>query len=380
MECTATPLPFKESKLTPLPDQLLAQAVQAIRETRLADAEQDIERLLTLEPNFRLAQLIRADLLLARTAPLQTLGAVDDRTARKERSNLDDLREEARARLKRYLQHPDPRLMPSAVLQIAPQHPYVLLADAQRSRLYVFENLDGEPRLLKDYYLSVGREGTDKRVEGDKKTPLGVYQITSRIPGRKLSDFYGPGAFPLNYPNALDQAQGRTGHGIWLHGVPANTFSRAPNSSDGCLVVSNDDWRELRRYVHIGNTPMIIAPQIDWLERSTWVARRLGLLTSLKGLASESRLRHSNLFIHSAQHLALAEIPQSRWSQSHRARSHTAAQRNHNRNSNQPTRPPTQILYLKQRDSNTTQWQVVQLDALQKHPLGIPGKLAKNEH
>ena len=34
--------------------------------------------------------------------------------------------------------------------------------------------------------------------------------ITSEIPGRKLPDLYGAGAFPISYPNEWDRMRGRT--------------------------------------------------------------------------------------------------------------------------------------------------------------------------
>ena len=293
--------------LTPLPDQLLAQALQAVREQRLTDAEADISRLLKLQPDFHLAQLIRGDILLARSRPIAQLGAVEAKAPSD--TKLDDLRDEARARLQRHLHHPDPRLLPAAILQISPAQPFVLLADAARSRLYLFENIAGEPRLLRDYYLSIGRMGTEKRREGDKKTPLGVYRITNHLPDQRLTDFYGAGAFPLNYPNAWDRAQGRTGHGIWLHGVPPDTYSRAPNSSDGCLVVTNPDLIELRRFIQVGQTPVIIAEQVEWMDRAAWTAQHKSLLATFQKKTRRTDLRQASLFLNPQERLATLDLP-----------------------------------------------------------------------
>lgn len=92
--------------------------------------------------------------------------------------------------------------------------------------------------------MTIGKNGTDKRVEGDKRTPMGVYQITEQLPRAGLADLYGDGAFPAaNYPNEWDRQQKRGGHGIWLHGVPSNTYSRPPRSSDGCVVAPIPDLK-----------------------------------------------------------------------------------------------------------------------------------------
>jgi len=57
---------------------------------------------------------------------------------------------------------------------------------------------------------------------------------------------------------------GRTGYGIWLHGVPSDTYARAPRASDGCVALANTDIAELAKRVQVGVTPVIITDQIEW--------------------------------------------------------------------------------------------------------------------
>ena len=116
-----------------------------------------------------------------------------------------------------------------------------------------------------DYYISVGKSGTEKSAEGDQRTPLGVYYITSNLDPKSLKDFYGSGALPLNYPNPYDASQGRTGSGIWLHGTPPTQFSRAPKASDGCVVLANPDLERIIRTVEVRSTPVVIAKQLHWV-------------------------------------------------------------------------------------------------------------------
>src|SRR5258708_25685727 len=94
------------------------------------------------------------------------------------------------------------------------------------------------PRFGADYYVSSGKNGGLKVREGDEKTPIGVYHVTESLPRQKLSDFYGSGAFPINYPNEWDRIQGRNGHGIWLHRTPPVTYSRPPRPINGCAVLA----------------------------------------------------------------------------------------------------------------------------------------------
>lgn len=277
-------------------DAMLAQVFKAIRDSRLDLALGEVDRLISQRPDFKLAHLIRGDLLLARTRPLPILGAAHV-ASRQSRQSLDDLREEARVRLLRYVDQPDPELLPKQILQLSDGQKYALLADASRARLYLFENVDGEPRLLRDFYMTIGRNGTDKRVEGDKKTPMGLYFISERINPKVLDSFYGAGAFPLNYPNEWDQMHKRGGHGIWLHGVPTDTYSRPPRSSDGCVVVTNPDLNELSRYVEVGVTPVLIADRTDWIAREAWQNLRQELLDQLGRWRSDWESRDTDRFL-----------------------------------------------------------------------------------
>ena len=145
-----------------------------------------------------------------------------------------------------------------------------MVVDTRRSRLYVYQNQSDRPRLVADYYISTGKNGSQKIREGDQKTPVGVYHVTASLPKQKLSDFYGNGAYPINYPNDWDRRQGRKGHGIWLHGTPSDTYSRPPRASDGCVVLANADLDAVGRFLQIGLTPVIISDAIDWVEIHDW--------------------------------------------------------------------------------------------------------------
>jgi murein L,D-transpeptidase YafK len=92
-----------------------------------------------------------------------------------------------------------------------------------------------------------------------------VYFIISNLDPKSLSDFYGTGALPINYPNVLDSKRGKTGRGIWLHGTPPNQFSRAPQATDGCVVLANPDLDRIIRTVEVRTTPVVISPRLEWV-------------------------------------------------------------------------------------------------------------------
>jgi murein L,D-transpeptidase YafK len=279
----------------PSPDALIGKTLQDIRASRLDDALREVDRVIAIRPDFKLAYLIKGDLLMARSRPLSGMGVASNKAS--DEQSLSDFRDEARVRLMRYIDQPDPNLLPRQILQLATDQRYALLADASRARLYLFENVDGEPRLLRDYYMTIGRNGTEKRVEGDKRTPVGVYQIVKQLPRAQLADLYGTGAFPLNYPNTWDQAQGHGGHGIWLHGVPSDTYSRPPRSSEGCVVVTNPDLNELSQWIQVGITPVVIADRADWVDRTTWERSRAQLQAELSQWQMHWQARDANRFL-----------------------------------------------------------------------------------
>ena len=220
-------------------------------------------------PNFQLAQLVYGDLLAARIRPVKTLGDVPEALAISAGSTLSELREESLRRMRALRERPPAGLIPSQILALAQRSGHAIAVDASRSRLYLFENTPAGLRLAADYYISVGKSGISKATEGDQRTPLGIYYITSNLDRKSLKDFYGSGALPINYPNILDSKRGQTGSGIWLHGTPPNQFSRAPQSTDGCVVLANPDLERIIRTVEVRTTPVIIASQLTWVEPQT---------------------------------------------------------------------------------------------------------------
>lgn len=241
-------------------EMLLAKSLHAISNNKLDLALNEVDSLLKVNPNFKLAQLVRGDLLLARTQALNDFGNAPNAS----RDRMDDLRDEARARLQRVQQQQPLSMTPKYLWQLDAQQRHVIVVDTSKSTLYLYENVNGEPKYVADFYVSVGKKGADKVSEGDQRTPLGVYFINSKLSKDKLTDFYGPVAFPLSYPNEWDKRQGHDGHGIWLHGTPSDTYSRPPRASSGCVVLTNDDLLKLGKQVEIGHTPVIITNQMDW--------------------------------------------------------------------------------------------------------------------
>ncbi len=257
------------------PEPMLADIFADIEQGNLDMAMKRVEVLVEAYPKFRLGHLIKGDLLLARAQGLTQFGQGGSQLAHE---RVADLRDEAFARLQGYKTKPPTNFVPRYLTQMADEQKYAIVVDAQKARLYLFQNDHGTPRFLSDYYVTHGKLGADKYREGDKKTPVGVYHITAELPRDKLADLYGSGAFPLNYPNEWDKRQGRGGSGIWLHGTMSETFSRPPKASDGCVVLPNKDIEAIAGKLQVGITPVIISEKIEWLSLDDWKSERSDLL------------------------------------------------------------------------------------------------------
>ncbi len=238
----------------------LVKSLQSINSNHLDLALNEVDSLLRDNPNFKLAQLVKGDLLMAHAGVINNFGSA----ANAPHDKIEDLRAEARVRLQRVLSQSDTRLKPRFLWQLDALQKYALVVDTSRSTLFVYENVAGEPRYVTDFYITIGKLGTEKFLSGDQRTPIGVYFIQAELPKKQLADVYGNGAYPLSYPNEWDRRNKRAGSGIWLHGTPSGTYSRPPRASNGCVVLANDDLNKLAPYLQVGITPVIIANQIDW--------------------------------------------------------------------------------------------------------------------
>ena len=295
------------------PEDRLSGVFEAIEANKLELALSRVEALIAEHPNFRLAHLVRGDLLLARARPLQTFGNVVKTVPQ---DKIDALREEALMRLRAQRERPSGDRLPRYVLQLHAEQKHVLVVDSRRSRLYVYANAEGRPKLIADYYVTLGKNGIDKARQGDQKTPVGVYHVTANLPRSKLTDFYGAGAFPINYPNEWDKRQARTGYGIWLHGVPADMYARPPRASDGCIVLANPDLESVARHVQVGLTPVIIADEIEWIDAAALEAERTALAAAVERWRADWQSRDTETYLaHYSERFSAGKQDLAAWTQ-----------------------------------------------------------------
>ena len=258
-------------------EKRLVEILAQIERREINEAFRAVTELTEEVPTFRAAQLLYADMLRMRTgvppmgeqlaisqaAPSRlNIGVADQSIAPPE--FFKGLHNELQRRRQASMDPPPPGMVPSNLQHLSPSVRHVIAVDTSKSRLYVFANGPKGLEVVSNFYVTVGRNGVNKRVEGDQRTPLGVYFVGRQIPGEKLPDLYGTGALTVNYPNDWDRLQGRTGSGIWLHGVPPDQFARVPQASDGCVVLSNPDISFLMASID-RRTPVLITEKLHWV-------------------------------------------------------------------------------------------------------------------
>jgi murein L,D-transpeptidase YafK len=250
-------------------ENVLIGALEDIREGSIDSAIKRIKVLVDTYPTYRLAQLMYADLLMAKSFPIREFGNFQSAPY----DQISALKEEARTRWQYHKQPPPIDKIPASIIKLSENQDFAIVVDMGTSRLYVYENERGFPKLIHDFYVTIGKQGTRKLIEGDQRTPVGVYFVTGSIDAKKLPDLYGIGAFPIDYPNIWDKRHGRTGYGIWLHGTPSYTLNRPPRESDGCVILSNGDLSIISPYLQ-EDTPVILTENIQWLEREEWLSKQ----------------------------------------------------------------------------------------------------------
>lgn len=176
----------------------------------------------------------------------------------------------------------DDNYLPSNILLMDAKYAHhVILVEKATHKLHLYENNGTVPKLVKTFSTATGKFKGDKSVNGDHKTPEGIYSIEEFLSKEELlrrhgeyAKIYGSGAFPMNYPNFIDIRAGKSGGGIWLHSTDDDNRISKGLDSRGCVVVQNADLKEISEYIELKHTPIIVVQDIFHLSRTTWERNR----------------------------------------------------------------------------------------------------------
>jgi len=184
--------------------------------------------------------------------------------------------------------------VPAWLVRLPEATPTVFVADTSASALYRFDRTASGVENVRQDYMSIGQAGIGKERAGDRRTPLGIYFVTEQLDTSRLHEKYGVTAFPLDYPNAWDRRLGRTGDGIWVHGVDSRGGVRPPLDTDGCIALANDRLQELEQDFEPNITPVLIGVELAWTEAQELAEIRNALEGAVADWAES--LRKGDLF------------------------------------------------------------------------------------
>jgi murein L,D-transpeptidase YafK len=140
---------------------------------------------------------------------------------------------------------------------------YIFLGVSKKEQKLYVVSFDGYGfNVIREYKCSTGQNMEDKERKGDKRTPEGAYLLISKLEGPSLPSKYGICAYTLNFPDPIDKRLNKDGDGIWLHATP---IERPPYNSEGCIVVSDKDMKELIPYINVGKTFICISKEKSFL-------------------------------------------------------------------------------------------------------------------
>ena len=131
---------------------------------------------------------------------------------------------------------------------------YLFVSDKSIPTLWLYKIENSHLTQLHQVNSIVGIGDGAKKLEGDKITPIGVYEFVDKF--TKLDQYYGPMAFATNYPNLYDRILKRSGSGIWIHGMPLNGDRKEQNTK-GCIAVENNFIKQFDKDIDYSKTLLI---------------------------------------------------------------------------------------------------------------------------
>ncbi len=131
---------------------------------------------------------------------------------------------------------------------------FIIHTQKNNQKLSLYKKQNGSFKLLYSSKVISGENAGDKYKEGDKKTPVGAYDLVEKKV--KVDQFYGPFALVTSYPNAFDKSLKKKGHGIWIHGMPLYNKSREL-FTQGCIALDNNKLKTLDRKIDLNKTVLL---------------------------------------------------------------------------------------------------------------------------
>jgi murein L,D-transpeptidase YafK len=167
-------------------------------------------------------------------------------------------------KLKKYVDSPEGKFIPAALVSMN-AGAWALVVEKASQQLLLYRATSKGTVLDSVYKAVTGKNLGSKQVQGDHRTPEGVYFFTEVYEDKVLAPKYGDRALVMDYPNPYDNLVGKNGSGIWLHADDNENRFDLNFDSRGCVVVSNEDIWRISRKVRLRETPIIIYERIPFV-------------------------------------------------------------------------------------------------------------------
>lgn len=166
-----------------------------------------------------------------------------------------------------------------------------IVVDKKENKLHVVRNNFGVLNPIKTYNATLGQKLGDKMIEGDLKTPEGIYDFLFRsLPSTGLKPEFGVMAIYVSYPNVIDKLAHKTGYDILIHGTDKPERLQNKYDSKGCVVLANEQVEEVWPHITLKNTRILITRDFEAIKNAPRRKELQAFLDSWVNAWQEKRL------------------------------------------------------------------------------------------
>lgn len=144
----------------------------------------------------------------------------------------------------------------------------VVVVDKQTHQTHLANYNDGRLDIVKSFRTTMGQKTGDKIMEGDLKTPEGIYEFLFRSQAPGLKPMFGPLAIYVGYPNVMDKTGAKTGFDILVHGTDNPERLERAYDSKGCVVLDNENVKIVSDNIKLRETKIIITKDFSKLQNT----------------------------------------------------------------------------------------------------------------
>jgi len=169
-------------------------------------------------------------------------------------------------------QEPTQALYPAGLVSLSDDNNFSnhsLIVNKATRTLSIYEWTSGKINKIAEFPADFGKNSGDKVKANDHRTPVGIYFLQKEMTQPEIPfDMYGNLAFATDYPNIFDKRDDKTGSGIWLHAVPDTV--PLTRGSRGCVVVRNEVIKQIKSYIKLEQTPLLIFDDLQMLSEKKY--------------------------------------------------------------------------------------------------------------